>query len=84
MRNIFPYNLIILPFFVGPSKISFANIPGKEKSAWGIPLGTDAHYTSSDASLFSSSLPVLPHEKRKHEQGVSFQIGVFGYFETIS
>ncbi|XP_022849943.1 protein MEI2-like 5 isoform X2 [Olea europaea var. sylvestris] len=49
--------------FEGPSKISFANIPGKEKSAWGIPLGTDAHYTSSDASLFSSSLPVLPHEK---------------------
>ncbi|GAV65177.1 RRM_1 domain-containing protein/RRM_2 domain-containing protein [Cephalotus follicularis] len=30
--------------------------------AWEIPLGTDAHHASIDASLFSSSLPVLPHE----------------------
>ncbi|XP_022850003.1 protein MEI2-like 5 isoform X1 [Olea europaea var. sylvestris] len=47
----------------GPSNIPFANNLGKEKVAWGNRLGTDAHHTSSDASLFSSSLPVLPHEK---------------------
>ncbi|KAL2483443.1 Protein MEI2-like 5 [Forsythia ovata] len=49
--------------FEGPSKIPFADIPGNEKSARGIPLGTDSHHTSTDSSLFSSSLPVLPHEK---------------------
>ncbi|KAJ8762998.1 hypothetical protein K2173_023203 [Erythroxylum novogranatense] len=31
--------------------------------AWGIPLRNDLYHTSSDASLFSTSLPVLPHEK---------------------
>lgn len=31
--------------------------------AWGIPPGYDTYHGSSDASLFSSSLPVLPHEK---------------------
>ena len=30
---------------------------------WGIPRGIDAFHSSSDVSLFSSSLPVLPHEK---------------------
>ncbi|GLT26307.1 hypothetical protein SLA2020_013880 [Shorea laevis] len=30
---------------------------------WGIPLGMNSYHASSDASLFSSSLPVLPHEK---------------------
>lgn len=34
-------------------------------SAWDIPSGSTAHNGSSDASLFSSSLPVLPHEKLK-------------------
>ncbi|XP_010904858.1 protein MEI2-like 2 isoform X1 [Elaeis guineensis] len=48
----------------GPSHIS----PGKtaqkiRSSAWGIPSGSNAYHGSSDASLFSSSLPVLPHEK---------------------
>ena len=31
--------------------------------AWGILPGSDAYHASSDASLFTSSLPVLPHEK---------------------
>lgn len=31
--------------------------------AWGIRSGSDAYHGSSDASLFSSSVPVLPHEK---------------------
>uniref|UniRef100_A0A2P2LG81 Protein MEI2-like 2 n=1 Tax=Rhizophora mucronata TaxID=61149 RepID=A0A2P2LG81_RHIMU len=31
--------------------------------AWGIPLARDACHPSNDASLFSSSLPVLPHEQ---------------------
>ncbi|XWS41057.1 hypothetical protein CRYUN_Cryun17cG0048100 [Craigia yunnanensis] len=47
----------------GPSNTS-VNISRKwETGAWGIPRGTDAYLSSSDASLFSSSLPVLPHEK---------------------
>lgn len=54
--------------FVGPFKISSLNVPEKRgSSAWGIPHGTDVYHASSDASLFSSSLPVLPHEKCKHE-----------------
>ncbi|KAK2989458.1 hypothetical protein RJ640_023616, partial [Escallonia rubra] len=32
-------------------------------NAWGIRRNTDSFHASSDASLFSSSLPVLPHEK---------------------
>uniref|UniRef100_A0A1D1Y6Q2 Protein MEI2-like 2 n=2 Tax=Anthurium amnicola TaxID=1678845 RepID=A0A1D1Y6Q2_9ARAE len=34
-----------------------------ETSAWGIPSRSDAYHMSSDVSLFSSSLPVLQHEK---------------------
>ncbi|KAM7270019.1 hypothetical protein ACFE04_029233 [Oxalis oulophora] len=33
--------------------------------AWGRSSGSNTYRTSSDASLFSSSLPVLPHEKLK-------------------
>lgn len=40
--------------FVGQFKIPSVDIPAK--------VGISA-YTSSDVSLFSSSLPVLPHEK---------------------
>ncbi|XP_007048850.2 PREDICTED: protein MEI2-like 2 [Theobroma cacao] len=48
----------------GPSNIPSVNISRKwETGAWGIPRGTDTYHSSSDASLFSSSLPVLPHEK---------------------
>ncbi|XWS30086.1 hypothetical protein CRYUN_Cryun24cG0088300 [Craigia yunnanensis] len=48
----------------GPSNTPSVNISRKwETGAWGIPHGTDAYLSSSDASLFSSSLPVLPHEK---------------------
>ncbi|XVF14496.1 hypothetical protein REPUB_Repub09cG0065200 [Reevesia pubescens] len=48
----------------GPSNSPSVNISRKwETGAWGIPRGTDAYHSSSDASLFSSSLPVLSHEK---------------------
>ncbi|KAI4306018.1 hypothetical protein L6164_029335 [Bauhinia variegata] len=48
----------------GPSEIYSYNIARRVGSnAWGIPRGTDAYHASSDASLFSTSLPVLPHEK---------------------
>ncbi|KAK7316710.1 hypothetical protein RJT34_00373 [Clitoria ternatea] len=48
----------------GPSEISPLNVPKKAgSSAWGIPHTTDVFHDSSDVSLFSSSLPVLPHEK---------------------
>ncbi|XP_073061026.1 protein MEI2-like 5 isoform X1 [Primulina eburnea] len=48
-------------FIYGSSKIPFTTSFGKEKSAWGFPNGTDAYNSSSDASLFSTSLPVLRH-----------------------
>uniref|UniRef100_A0A2P2LG58 Protein MEI2-like 2 isoform X2 n=1 Tax=Rhizophora mucronata TaxID=61149 RepID=A0A2P2LG58_RHIMU len=32
-------------------------------SAWGIPLVGDGHQLSNNANLFSSSLPLLQHEK---------------------
>ncbi|XP_022147968.1 protein MEI2-like 5 isoform X2 [Momordica charantia] len=48
----------------GPSKNPSVNIPRKVGSgAWGIPRRSDSFHASSDVSLFSSSLPVLPHEK---------------------
>ncbi|KAL3502906.1 hypothetical protein ACH5RR_037355 [Cinchona calisaya] len=47
----------------GPHKNPSANISGQERNAWRIPLGISAYLASSDASLFSSSLPVLPHAK---------------------
>jgi hypothetical protein len=51
--------------FIGPSKIPAVNSSKKVVTgAWGIPLRIDAFQSSSDASLFSSSLPVLSHEKR--------------------
>ncbi|KAK7276769.1 hypothetical protein RIF29_17915 [Crotalaria pallida] len=47
-----------------PSEIFSLNVAKKVGSSiWGIPSRVDAFHTSSDASLFSSSLPVLPHEK---------------------
>ncbi|KAI3457068.1 hypothetical protein Pfo_013731 [Paulownia fortunei] len=48
--------------FVGP-KIPFTSIPGKDKTVWRLPSGTDVYHASSDASLFSTSLPALSHEK---------------------
>ncbi|KAI3465909.1 hypothetical protein Pfo_022572 [Paulownia fortunei] len=57
----------------GPSKIPFANIPEKENSAWRLPNRTGAYHASSDASLFSTSLPVLPHVKFNFNE--SEQIG---------
>ncbi|KAH6788822.1 MEI2-like protein 5 [Perilla frutescens var. frutescens] len=39
------------------------NTGGKEKAAWRLPGRTDAYHAFSDASLFSSSLPGLLHEK---------------------
>ncbi|KAM5580029.1 protein MEI2-like 2 [Rosa sericea] len=48
----------------GAFKIPSVNIPRKlENTAWGILRTTEAYHASSDTSLFSSSLPVLPHEK---------------------
>uniref|UniRef100_A0A6M2EZ78 RRM domain-containing protein n=1 Tax=Populus davidiana TaxID=266767 RepID=A0A6M2EZ78_9ROSI len=48
----------------GPSKIPAVHSSKKVVTgAWGIPLRIDAFKSSSDASLFSSSLPVLSHEK---------------------
>ncbi|PQQ09837.1 protein MEI2-like 2 isoform X2 [Prunus yedoensis var. nudiflora] len=50
--------------FEGAFKIPSVNNPRKlESNAWGILRPPEAYHASSDTSLFSSSLPVLPHEK---------------------
>ncbi|KAF8408970.1 hypothetical protein HHK36_005040 [Tetracentron sinense] len=46
----------------GPIDTPSMNIP-KKLGPVGIPFGSDAYHASSDASLFSTSLPVLPHAK---------------------
>ncbi|XP_047182546.1 protein MEI2-like 5 [Vigna umbellata] len=52
------------PSSFGPSKIPSIKIPGKlGNGTWEALSGSDSYHASSDASLFSSSLPVLPHEK---------------------
>lgn len=52
------------PPFLGPSKIPSINIPGKTgRGALEVLSESDSYHASSDASLFSSSLPVLPHPK---------------------
>lgn len=54
--------IFLLP--IGPFKIPSINIPGKSgRGALEVLSGSDSYHASSDASLFSSSLPVLPHEK---------------------
>lgn len=52
---------------------------GNEKTAWRLPGRTDAYHAFSDASLFSSSLSVLSHEKRKYSL-----ISIFLYFTMDS
>ncbi|KAG2684855.1 hypothetical protein I3760_10G095100 [Carya illinoinensis] len=48
----------------GTTRIPTINIPKEAGGdAWGILSGSNTYYGSSDTSLFSSSLPVLPHEK---------------------
>lgn len=48
---------------IGTTNISPRNTREVGHDAWGILTGSESCYASSDASLFSSSLPVLPHEK---------------------
>lgn len=63
--------------FVGPSEIPSLHVQKKVgSSARGIPRMTDMFHASSDVSLFSSSLPVLPHEKCKLE--IMFLISEIG------
>jgi hypothetical protein len=50
--------------FNGTRPILPVNIPRKVgHGVWGVSLGIDAYRSPDDASLFSSSLPVLLHEK---------------------
>ncbi|KAJ7968858.1 Protein MEI2-like [Quillaja saponaria] len=47
-----------------PTKNSPVYVPTEvESGSWAVLSGSDTYHASSDASLFSSSLPVLPHEK---------------------
>ncbi|RAL45264.1 hypothetical protein DM860_014674 [Cuscuta australis] len=57
-----------------PSKIPVSDdTQGKGRNPWSIPLGTDA-------SLFSSSLPVLPHEKWMSNKSVDDNAHSFNQF----
>ncbi|CAK9176431.1 unnamed protein product [Ilex paraguariensis] len=56
----------------GPFRTISANVPRKVVSAWGITNGTNECPASGDASLFSSSLPVLPHEKLNFTDSENF------------
>lgn len=71
-------DLSFVTVFVGAFKIPSVNNPRKlESNAWGILHATEAYHASSDTSLFSSSLPVLPHEKCMCE--FFFQCKIFPY-----
>ncbi|KAE8655796.1 Protein MEI2-like 5 [Hibiscus syriacus] len=57
-------NCVIPSQSEGSSNTPSVNISRKwETGAWGIPHKTETYHSSSDAILFSSSLPVLPHGK---------------------
>ncbi|KAE8720034.1 Protein MEI2-like 5 [Hibiscus syriacus] len=60
----------IEPSASDPTKIPTTKEPKKVERAWGILPGSDVYHASSDATLFSSSLPVLPHEKYNNYQSV--------------
>ncbi|GER29216.1 RNA-binding protein [Striga asiatica] len=62
-------------FIPGPSKVPFMKPPDKGKTAWGLPRRVDIHHTPSDASLFSTSLPILSHEKFNFNDGGQSQSG---------
>ncbi|XP_062096536.1 protein MEI2-like 5 isoform X2 [Humulus lupulus] len=48
----------------GPTEIPAGNTPNEMgRGVWGNISGSNAYRASSDATLFSSSLPVLPHAK---------------------
>ncbi|KAH7859949.1 hypothetical protein Vadar_007441 [Vaccinium darrowii] len=47
----------------GPPKSPSVDVYSKVGNPWRIPRGADAYHTSTDASLFSTSLPVFPREK---------------------
>ncbi|CAH9116821.1 unnamed protein product [Cuscuta europaea] len=64
-----------------PYKTQVSNDPqGKVGNAWSMHLGTGAYHTSSDASLFSSSLPVFPHEKLMSHKSVDDSAASFSQF----
>lgn len=68
--------------FEGSSKVSSANIPRKVGfGAWGMPH--EAH-ASDDTSLFSSSLPVLPHEKLNFTESGNFGHSIDDNFPKLS
>ncbi|XP_073118859.1 protein MEI2-like 5 isoform X3 [Henckelia pumila] len=53
---------------VSGHKLPFSPSSSKEKNPWRLPSGTDVYHTSSDASLFSTSLPVIRHETFKFSE----------------
>ncbi|KAH6795559.1 hypothetical protein C2S51_036545 [Perilla frutescens var. frutescens] len=70
--------------FAGPSKTSFPSIPEKEKSAWKLPINSNAYHASTDASLFSTSLPVLPHVKFNFNESEQVSLSIDDGFPTLT
>ncbi|KAH6836455.1 MEI2-like protein 5 [Perilla frutescens var. hirtella] len=70
--------------FAGPSKTSFPSIPEKEKSAWKLPNISNAYHASTDASLFSTSLPVLPHVKFNFNESEQVSLSIDDGFPTLT
>ena len=48
---------------LGYSKVQSSISEEMGSGAWGVMSTSDVYHASNDASLFSTSLPVLPHEK---------------------
>lgn len=70
--------LISLLCVAGPSNIPLWKRGHKVGThGWGIPSGTKACQTSNDASLFTSSLPVLPHAKCMYLLFVLMLLAIF-------
>ncbi|XP_075488741.1 protein MEI2-like 2 isoform X1 [Primulina tabacum] len=51
----------------GP-KLPLSPTSSKDKNPWSLSSGTDVYHASSDASLFSTSLPVIRHETFKFSE----------------
>ncbi|KAL1555721.1 protein MEI2-like 5 [Salvia divinorum] len=56
----------------------------KEKNVWRLPGSTDAYHASSDAKLFSSSLPVFFHEKLNFNESKQSGLSLDDEFPSLS
>lgn len=66
--------VLLTLYGIDPTKLLMTNEEFKKVgNALGILSGSDAYHASADATFFSSSLPVLPHEKCKCKRKLLFK-----------